>query len=180
MKTLITITGPSGSGKSMVQDYIANKYGFTPIHSMTTREQRDESDIHHEFITIDEVLSFPENDLIGHDLFPGIDGKPKHYTAHKRQFKDKSVYVIEENGLVEIFKRMTRNYNVFSLYIQRPLQVREDMIDAKRIARDKGQLQLPNKAYDMIINNDGNLEKLYEQVDAFMKLVENNKPNIFE
>ena len=166
IRTIITVTGPSGSGKSTVEEYLTKKFAYSPIHSMTTRPKRGEDDIHHKFVTKEELDSFSPDELICRDPYGDYE-----YAMLLSDFGEKTVVVLEENGLVELFKRLTKDFNVYSIFIDRPKELREVVVGKERVARDENQLRLPKKIYDLIVDNSSSLNDLYVVLDEFVRTI---------
>lgn len=150
MKKIVLIVGPSGSGKTTLIDYMNKEHGLPFVASYTTRAMRvGETDgVEHTFVTVDDMPD--KSEMLAYTFFGG-----NHYWATHEQIKDiPTLYAIDEDG-IRFFKEMHGNeYDILTVYIKRNCCD----VDKERMDRDADRRLLDDSEYDLILNNNGDLE----------------------
>ena len=92
-KVILSITGPSCSGKTTLASFLVNRFNFSETLSCTTREARDgeENGVHYDFVSLADMQSkIANNQLIEHASYGDqIYGTPAD-----------TINSILENGLI--------------------------------------------------------------------------------
>ena len=170
-KVIICIVGPSGSGKTTMGRVLCETTGYNWICSYTTRPMRDnETDgVDHRFVNESDM---PDKDkMMAYTLFGNY-----HYWTTFDQFDGNrpNVYIIDEKGVVEmeriIREKQLDGYKLLKVYVKRS----NIDVDLDRAKRDYERDLLPDEIYDLIIENNGTLEKFLENsTKAIKELVRN-------
>jgi guanylate kinase len=173
---IVTISGPSASGKTSLLRKLVKKYGVHPIISSTTRKPRpkEKDGVDYHFLNPEEFkrtrmvesVTFGENSygLSSHDIEWGL-------ASH-----EVSAVIVDQRGV----KRLKELYprDVFSVYIridEERAKAHLQRRDGKKKAAARFKLDLEQglykeyDLYDCIINNDRELEDL---IYEFMNFVE--------
>ena len=153
-KTILTIVGQSGAGKTELTKYLAEKYGIPFVVSYTTRKMREgEVDgVDHKFVDVKEMPGF--EDMIAYTTFGG-----NHYWAtHSQIGEGVTSYVIDEKGLLKMIDSYNQ-YRYVKVYVVRL----DNDVDEERRKRDTDRIILPDKFYDISIVND------YDSVEDFLE-----------
>jgi len=155
-KKIICLVGPSGAGKTCGTFAVAWNLSLHVLCSCTTRPMRDdEADgIDHWFkkkcnISHDDILAYTKYGNYEYWV-PLAD-----LTMSER---DTFLYVIDEDGLIDLKKRFGDQFNIKSIYI-----TREDLntISDERRDRDKSRTKLPLSSYNACVENNGSLDHFY-------------------
>ena len=176
---IITVTGPSGSGKSSMVRLLKRKYGVKEIISATTRSPRprEKDGVDYHFLSPEQ---FADTEMFESVEFGGNHyGTPMH-EIHKAITDDySSVYVIiaDRKG-AQKFRENIRG--CFSVYIQLdPEFAMQNLIrrDGKkkavqRIKIDAKEGLMNRNGYDCVLKNDHSIESLAYQ---FMNFVESRQ-----
>jgi len=88
---IVLLMGKSGSGKSTIAQVLEEKYGWTQIHSYTTRAPRYPGEQGHIFISDIEFNQL--TDMVAYTNFAG-----NKYCATAQQVEENQVYVIDPDG----------------------------------------------------------------------------------
>lgn len=158
-KTIITIIGESGSGKTFASLFLKDMFGWNTIVSYTTRKMR-----HNETNGIDHWFVKPKNmpdkkNMCAYTLFNN-----EHYWTTWEQFSSTipNVYVIDEKGFMELIdKKYKYNLNLISIKIKRDCK---NNIDLDRINRDKERIDLDDNHFNYIIQNNSTIENFKLQL----------------
>ena len=146
MKTIVAIVGASGSGKTQLSLY-ANKFGYPVICSYTTRPMREgeTNGVEHIFVTEDKMPT--KDKMLAYTFFGGY-----HYWAENSQFDNElpTLYVIDENGLIDLKQNYKNEYKIFCVYVTRT----DNDVDQKRKDRDNDRVGIDPSDIDMNIVND--------------------------
>lgn len=145
---LITITGPSGSGKDTVARMLSEMTGIPVLCSYTTRPKRDGEEDGREHFFVKEC-NVPQSEMLAYTKYGGYE-----YWTCVDQIKGSAIYVIDENGIRELYLRVP-NLQIIHVYVDAPLEVRRQRgVAEERIARDAAREPLHPKFYQYRLNND--------------------------
>ena len=157
---MIVLVGESASGKSSIEKYLVNHYGYKKVVSYTTRQPRqgeiDGVDYH--FIDEDKFIELNGNKFFAETaVYNGW-----HYGTAKEDCANDKVAVLTPHGLRQISK--IKNINVVSFYINVPrrdrlikiLQRGDNIEEAyRRSLSDVGMFDGISDEVTFVINNDG-------------------------
>ena len=155
---LITITGPSGAGKDTVARMLSEMGGYQVLCSYTTRPKREgEIDgVEHYFV---ETCNVPRDKMLAYTQYGGYE-----YWVTIDQAKNKSFYVIDEDGLKVLCKKFP-DIDLFKICVSATESTRLYRgVSQERIDRDKHRKRLPLPFYNTIIFNNGSLIELRDEV----------------
>ena len=162
---LITITGPSGAGKDTVARMLSEMGGYQVLCSYTTRPKREgEIDgVEHYFV---EKCNLPYYKLLAYTTYGGYE-----YWVTIDQVKDKSIYVIDEDGLKYLCKRFT-DIELFKICVSARENTRLYRgVSQERIDRDKQRELMPLSFYDAVIFNNGTISELRDEVQRVRYMI---------
>ena len=157
---LITITGPSGAGKDTVARMLSEMGGYQVLCSYTTRPKREgEIDgVEHHFV---EKCDVPHDKMLAYTQYGGYE-----YWTTIDQVTDRTIYVIDEDGLKSLCKKFT-DIELFKICVSANISSRIHRgVSLERIDRDKNRKKLPLEFYDAVIFNSGSMRELYDKVLA--------------
>ena len=155
---LITITGPSGAGKDTVARMLSEMGGYKVLCSYTTRPKREgEIDgVEHHFV---EQCNVPRDKMVAYTKYGGYE-----YWVTIDQITNKSIYVIDEDGLKYLCKRFP-DIELFKICVSEKESTRISRgVSPERTNRDKQRKQMPLSFYDAVIFNNGSLSELRDEV----------------
>lgn len=164
---MIVLVGESASGKSSIEKYLVEKYGYNKVVSYTTRPAREgEIDgVDYHFISVEQFYK-----LKGEDFFAETAVyRDWHYGVAKEDCTDDKVAVLTPHGLRQVSK--LPDINVTSFYISVPrrdrlikILQRGDNVDEsyRRNLSDIGQFDGISDEVDYIIYNDGYKKSIAE------------------
>lgn len=172
---IYTITGPSGSGKTYMAKYIEKTYGIPTIVSYTTRVKREnEVEGEQHYFVDDEVYENHKKEgvVFAETIFGG-----KHYwtTINDITASDVCTYVIDEKGLKDLWENRKAlqkflGIEFWKIYVDRPLSLREQDSDKKRINRDNDRILFNDSFYDTYIYNvSQNLDGFNSDIDYWFE-----------
>lgn len=127
---LVTLTGPSGTGKTVLSRYLKNE-GFEELVSTTTRAPRagEIDGVHYHFINKEQFLKFKAEKAFIESITLGEPGKEEFYgvTANEvqRAFElgKPAVIVAEPEGIKQIHHYCEdRGWHVVRVFINNPLE----------------------------------------------------------
>lgn len=155
---MIVLVGESASGKSSVEKYLVENYGYSKIVSYTTRQPRDgEVDgIDYHFITKSQFNRLKEQGFFAETA--AYNGW--YYGTAKRDCTNDKIAVLTPHGLRQI--KNLKDIRVLSFYISVPrrdrlikiLQRGDDIEEAyRRSLSDVGQFDGIADEVDFVINN---------------------------
>ena len=162
---LITITGPSGAGKDTVARMLSEMGGYKVLCSYTTRPKREgEIDgVEHHFV---EKCDVPRDKMLAYTQYGGYE-----YWVTIDQVKNKSIYVIDEDGLKYLCKRFP-DIELFKICVSARESARLYRgVSRERIDRDKQRKLLPLAFYDAVIFNNGSLNALRDEVQRVRYMI---------
>ena len=162
---LITITGPSGAGKDTVARMLSEMSGYQVLCSYTTRPKREgEIDgVEHHFV---ETCNIPHDKMLAYTQYGGYE-----YWVTIDQVKNKSIYVIDEDGLKNLCERFP-DIELFKICVTAWETTRLSRgVSQERIYRDKQRKLLPLAFYDAVIFNNGTLSKLCDEVQRVRYMI---------
>lgn len=155
---MIVLVGESASGKSSVEKFLVDNYGYQKIVSYTTREKRDNEvdGVDYHFVSEKEFLHLKESGFFAETaVYNGW-----HYGTAKINCTNDKVAVLTPHGMRQIKK--IKDINVISFYINVPrrdrlikiLQRGDNIEEAyRRNLSDIGQFDGIEDEVDFVINN---------------------------
>ena len=159
--TIIAIVGNSGTGKTHLSQYLGTRLGIPVIVSHTTRP-RQENEVHgKDYFFIDRRQIPPREEMLTHTKYGGYE-----YFAMLGQIPatGRCVYVLDEKGLVTLRKQYEGRFRIVAVLLRsNPDMLFKRGISSERIVRDAERLQLPDKTYDAVIDNNGSLREFEER-----------------
>ena len=162
---LITITGPSGAGKDTVARMLSEMGGYKVLCSYTTRPKREgEIDgVEHYFV---EKCNIPHDKMLAYTQYGGYE-----YWVAIEQVKNKSIYVIDEDGLKALCKRFP-NIELFKICVSARESTRLYRgVSQERMDRDKQRKRMPLSFYDAVIFNNDSLSELRDEVQRVRYMI---------
>ena len=162
---LITITGPSGAGKDTVARMLSEMSGYKVLCSYTTRPKREgEIDgVEHHFV---EQCNVPHDKMLAYTQYGGYE-----YWGSLDQVKNKSIYVIDEDGLKVLCKKFP-DIEIFKICVSAKESTRlYRWVSQERMDRDKQRKLLPLSFYDAVIFNNGTLSELRDEVQRVRYMI---------
>ena len=174
---MIVLVGESASGKSSIERYLVDNYGYNKIVSYTTRSPRpNEVDgIDYHFVSIEEFKSLKKQGFFAETAVYNN----WYYGTAKEDCTDDKIAVLTPHGLRQISK--VDGITTVSFYINVPrrdrlikiLQRGDDIEEAyRRSLSDVGQFDGIDDEVDYVINNDGYKKSIEEMSKEVMKEVD--------
>lgn len=175
---MIVLVGESASGKSSIEKYLVENYGYKKIVSYTTREPRDgEVDgVDYHYISKELFLMLKKEDFFAETaVYNGW-----YYGTAKKDCTDDKIAVLTPHGLRQVKK--INNINVISFYINVPrrdrlikiLQRGDNIEEAyRRNLSDVGQFDGVEDEVNFVIDNSGyekSIIEMAEEVKFFIDL----------
>ncbi len=175
---MIVLVGESASGKSSIEKYLVDNYGYKKIVSYTTREPRDgEVDgVDYHYISKELFLMLKKEDFFAETaVYNGW-----YYGTAKKDCTDDKIAVLTPHGLRQVKK--INNINVISFYINVPrrdrlikiLQRGDNIEEAyRRNLSDVGQFDGIEDEVNFVIDNSGyekSIIEMAEEVKFFIDL----------
>lgn len=171
---MIVFVGESACGKSSIEKYLVNNYGYKKIVSYTTREPREgEVDgVDYHFISMEQFYR-----LRGQGFFAETAIYNNwYYGVAREDCTDDKVAVLTPHGLRQISKMC--DINIISFYIDVPrrdrlikiLQRGDDIEEAyRRNLSDIGQFDGIGDEVNYIIHNDGYKKSIAEMAEEVIR-----------
>lgn len=171
---MIVLVGESASGKSSIEKYLVENYGYSKVVSYTTREPRNgEIDgVDYHFITKSQFRRLKEQGFFAETaVYNGW-----YYGTAKKDYTNNKIAVLTPHGLRQIKK--LKDIDVLSFYISVPrrdrlikiLQRGDDIEEAyRRSLSDVGQFDGIEDEVDCVINNIG-YEKSIKGISEEIKI----------
>lgn len=185
MQKIITLTGPSCSGKTTLQTNLVKNKGFVELMSTTTRAKRagEVDGVNYNFVDKDSFERLiREQNVVQYVNFLGdYYGVTKSEAIHKLEMGMPIIIIVEPSGIPQ-FKRFANEINAdfFSIYLGVNIDValsRMKSRDAQSASLDGRIANLVDKEmswvnldYDLRINgyNELNQESVESQVVDFI------------
>ena len=183
---MIILVGESASGKSSIERYLVENYGYKKVVSYTTRQPREgEIDgVDYYFITKSQFRRLKEQEFFAETaVYNGW-----YYGTSKKDCTDDKVAVLTPHGLRQISK--IKGITAISFYINVPrrdrlikiLQRGDDIEEAyRRSLSDVGQFDGIKDEVDFVINNVGyskSIEEMAKEVKKEIDYLKNVTYNI--
>ena len=158
MKKILCIVGESGTGKTTASLYLKRVHKANVICSFTSRQPRpgEVEGVEHHFIDI-----HPEKSEI---LAETKYGSKRYYALKSQVYGPCTVYVVDEEGLLNLINEHGDEYEIYSIYIMRDKSLRNG-VNEQRMARDEKRMKLDLSFYNYVIRNDGTLNELLSSVE---------------
>ena len=164
---MIVLVGESASGKTSIEKYLVDNYGYNKIVSYTTRDPRDgEVDgIDYHFINLEQFYKLRSQGFFAETAVYN----DWYYGVAKEDCTDNKVAVLTPHGLRQVSK--IKDINIISFYINVPrrdrlikILQRGDSIEEsyRRNLSDVGQFDGIEDEVDYIIHNDGYKKSIAE------------------
>jgi guanylate kinase len=173
---VIVLVGESASGKSSIEKYLVDNYGYKKIVSYTTRKprQNEVDGIDYHFITVEQFKSLKEQNFFAETAVYN----DWNYGVAKEDCTDDKVAVLTPHGLRQVSK--LKDINVISFYINVPrrdrlikiLQRGDNIEEAyRRSLSDVGQFDGIADEVDYVIDNNGYEKLIKEMADTVYDIV---------
>lgn len=174
---MIVLVGESASGKSSIEKYLVDNYGYSKVISYTTRNPRpNEVDgVDYHFINVEEFMKLKERGFFAETAVYNN----WHYGTAREDCTDDKIAVLTPHGLRQIAK--VDGINAVSFYINVPrrdrlikiLQRGDDIEEAyRRSLSDVGQFDGIEDEVNYVINNEGYQKSIEEMSREVMKEVD--------
>lgn len=172
---MIVLVGESASGKSSIEKYFVNNYGYKKVVSYTTRSPRpNEVDgVDYHFVSVEEFESLKENGFFAETAVYN----DWYYGTAKEDCTNDKIAVLTPHGLRQISK--ISDISVISFYINVPrrdrlikiLQRGDNIEEAyRRSLSDVGQFDGIVDEVDHVITNH-NYQKSIEEMSYEIKQI---------
>ena len=157
---IYAVVGASGCGKTTAAKILEGSGIPRPVSYTTRRIRNDEvNGREHWFVTDADIP--PKDRMLAYTYFGG-----KHYWTTIDQIDSKSgcTYIIDEIALVEMIEKFGDKINIIKVLIKKDRGEIEKLVDTERIRRDEQRLKLDDSFYDIIIDNNGSIDDLRQQI----------------
>lgn len=157
---MIILVGPSASGKTEIAKILTTKYGFKKFVTSTTRAPRPNeiNGIDYNFLTEDTFIKMRNNN----DFIETTFYNDNYYGTEKKNIDDKTVLIVESNGLIAF--KLSQYKNIYSYFLNADelerierMKKRGDTEDEihRRIYHDRFKFDTSlNKYIDKFIDED--------------------------
>lgn len=175
---MIVLVGESASGKSSIEKYLVDNYGYNKIVSYTTRQPRENeiNGIDYHFITKSQFRELEKQDFFAETaIYNGW-----YYGVAKKDCTDDKVAVLTPHGLRQVSK--IEDINVTSFYINvsrrdrliKILQRGDDIEESyRRNLSDVGMFDGICDEVDYVINNVGYNKSVKEMAKEVLDCLNN-------
>lgn len=167
---MIVLVGESASGKSSIEKFLVDNYGYNKIVSYTTRSPRpnETNGIDYNFISVDDF-----NELKKQGFFAETATYNEwNYGVAKKDCTDDKVAVLTPHGLRQVSKIDGINVKSFYINVSRRdrltkiLQRGDNIEEAyRRSLSDVGQFDGIEDEVDYVISNDGYKKSIEEMAN---------------
>lgn len=162
---VICIIGESGSGKTMLANYLTYEYGINQIESYTDRPMRTNNEKGHTFVSPELMDTIMEGEMLAYTKFGDY-----HYCCLYSDIAKVNSYVIDEAGVDMLRKEWSDKLDIYTIRLHREEEDRIKSVGAKRVARDSGRFTFDDSYYDFVIHNPNNdKEHVFSEVREFVK-----------
>ena len=162
---IIAIVGLSGSGKTLMAQYLKLYLDIPTVVSYTTRPPRngEKHGVEHFFVGESEMPS--KEEMLAYTKFGG-----HHYWATFKQVDSHEMisYVIDEKGLLTMMDKFDDRYDIIPVLIKRDPELLASQIDKKRLDRDKHRVTIEDNGYFSVIENNGTLLEYAERIQKLI------------
>lgn len=176
---MIVLVGESASGKSSIEKYFVDNYGYNKIVSYTTRQPREgEVDgVDYHFIDQAQFHKLKEQEFFAETAVYNN----WYYGVAKKDCTDDKVAVLTPHGLRQVSK--LQNINIISFYINVPrrdrlvkILQRGDSIEEsyRRNLSDVGMFDGIEDEVNFVVCNNGyekSVEEMAEEVFSYVSLL---------
>lgn len=175
---MIVLVGESASGKSSIEKYLVDNYGYNKIVSYTTRQPREGeiNGIDYHFINVEQFRRLKEQNFFAETaIYNGW-----YYGVAKKDCTDDKVAVLTPHGLRQVSK--IKDINVISFYINvsrrdrliKILQRGDDIEESyRRNLSDVGMFDGICDEVDYVINNVGYNKSIKEMAKEVLDSLNN-------
>lgn len=160
---ILCIVGKSGCGKSTCANHIENMFDIPMIQSWTDRPKRAPDETGHIFLSKEDFAKFKHEDMIAYTNFGNYS-----YCCLHSDVKPINTYVIDERGLKYLKANFSDRYDIKSVFIHRPEELRIAQVGKERVDRDKGMYNLPAEAFDYHIWNHVSLDEFKGNINLMV------------
>lgn len=176
LKNIYILMGASGSGKTTIQNILADTYGLKPLISYTTRAPRTENENCHLFVSKSAFDAL--NDMAAYVEYSGNE-----YCATHEQIENSDLYVLDPRGL-KSFRSLyhgSKGYKVMYVCSPRGTRVRrmfdrgdnDDQVRKRIETDDKEFFNVVSNADAMFVNLEGDdLYSIAEQIWDYIERCE--------
>lgn len=178
---MIVLVGESASGKSSIEKYFVDNYGYNKIISYTTREPREGevNGVDYHFINQAQFQKLKEQDFFAEMAVYNN----WYYGVAKKDCTDDKVAVLTPHGLRQVSK--IPNINIISFYINVPrrdrlikILQRGDSIEEsyRRNLSDVGMFDGVEDEVNFVVYNNGyekSVNEMAEEVFSYVSLLHN-------
>lgn len=178
---MIVLVGESASGKSSIEKYLVDNYGYKKIVSYTTRPPRNGEidDVDYHFVDVEKFSELKSKDFFAETA----TYRDWYYGVAKEDCTDDKVAVLTPHGLRQVSK--IKDINIISFYINVPrrdrlikILQRGDNIEEsyRRNVSDVGMFDGIEDEVDFVINNNGyekSIKEMSEEVFSYTSLINN-------
>jgi len=164
VRKIVCIVGESGTGKTMLAEYINKKLKTNIVLSYTDRPKRTEDEKGHKFITKKAFNKFKYVDMVARTLFGGH----RYCTLHT-DVRRKNLYVIDEAGLDYLSDTFPDIYELYTVRVHRDIDKRiTSGVSKERLERDNGNFNKEDSFYDKVLFNNGTISEFEDSIEEFI------------
>lgn len=174
---MIVLVGESASGKSSIEKYLVDNYGYSKVISYTTRNprQNEVDGVDYHFVSVEEFKYLKEQGFFAETA----TYNNWHYGTAKKDCTDDKIAVLTPHGLRQISR--IDGITAVSFYINVPrrdrlikiLQRGDDIEEAyRRSLSDVGQFDGIEDEVNYVINNEGYEKSIEEMSREVMKEID--------
>ena len=155
MKTLILITGPSGSGKDHLVKRLEENFNIQQIKSYTTRSKRSINEDTYHFISYKEVNSYINSAF---QIFVDVNTQNIYFSTineleNKFRNSDYATLIVTPQSVLHINRILTGfGYDVLYIHLNTPEYIRYN--NMKQLRGDKHEDIVQREKMDSFINSE--------------------------